>query len=214
MTGTGTATVTYPTPQAPSVDGNGCPGHIEFLCPFWSDPAGFTFNIYRVYYQNTFSSVITTFTTTLDSARIGPGLSPNTQYNVWVAGADTGVGVWSFNSTVVTFTTAAADPKKDPTLDVQNFLCVRDTNPDTGRGAVSCSWTAAKETVVRINFKVKCVSSDIREPTFTRRHVYGANANAVSAFFAVNRDVGTCTVKARFFYNRRPTSRKISVVTL
>jgi len=202
---TGTASITYPTPEAPIGLDNLCKGHIINICPEWSDPPGFVFGVYRLYYTQQGSGVVGVVKTSDFSIKI-TDLLPGSLYDVWVQGQDSN-GVWSLNSSIVTMDTDAADPKKDPTRDIQAFSCAKTTNSANNRNAATCTWTAAQDTVRQINFKVRCVSTT-REPTLVRRRVYGATAAAAtSAFFAVNRDVGTCTFKARFYYARRPTAR-------
>lgn len=204
--GTGTATTTYPQPPAPTGLINTCPNHIITACLAWTDPANYVFNYYRVYVQSTVAgSAVVVYTATQEGLEIQK-LSPATTYNVWVAGVDTGVGVWSANSTVITVTTAAADPKKDPTRDVQNFACTQGVNPSTSRVAVTCTWTAAQDTVIHVNLKAHCVSAT-REPLLVRKKLWGSKATGTSAFFAINRDSATCNFYARFYYQRRPTTR-------
>jgi len=216
-TGSGTASATitptqsYPTPEAPINLDNRCKNHIINICPQYEDPPGFVFGNYRIYVTAQGSGIVQSFTTNQESLRITNTL-PQTLYDVWVQGQD-GNGVWSFNSTTVTMTTDPADPKYDPTRDIQGFSCARDTNPVNNRVAATCSWTAALDAVRQINFKVHCVSP-IREPTLVRRRIYGSTAaTAVTAFFAVHRDIATCTFKARFYYARRATTRHSFTLT-
>jgi hypothetical protein len=216
-TGSGTASATitptqsYPTPDAPINLDNHCKAHIINICPAWEDPLTAVFGLYRVYVTVQGSNVIQSFTTTDISLRITNTL-PQTLYDVWVQGQD-GNGVWSLNSTVVTMNTDPADPKYDPTRDIQGFTCAPGTNPKNNRVAATCSWTAAQDAVRQINFKVHCVSA-IREPTLVRRRVYGATAAAATnAFFAISRDIATCTFKARFYYARRATTRHSFTLT-
>jgi len=212
-TGTGTATGTYPQPPAPVGLANGCLNHIIYICAEWSDPALFTFNFYRIYYQAT-GGTIQVLTSTTPNKNIG-GLTPATTYTIWVQGVDTGVGVWSANSTTITVTTAAADPKKDSTRDIQNFICGPSTNPVTGRVAITCTWDAAQDIVVHVNLKCHCVaasSGPTREPLFVRKKLWGSKATATSVLFAINRDNADCNIYARFYYQRRPTTRHHSFV--
>jgi hypothetical protein len=217
-TGSGTASATitptqsYPTPEAPINLDNKCKGHIINICPQWEDPPGFALGNFRLYITAQGSGIVQAFTGISDfSARI-TNVLPQTLYDVWVQGQD-GNGVWSFNSTVVTMTTDPADPKLDPTRDIQGFTCSRTTNPKNNRVAATCSWTPALDAVRQINYKVHCVSP-VREPTLVRRRVYGATAAAAtSAFFAVHRDIATCTFKARFYYARRATTRHSFTLT-
>jgi len=205
-TGTGTASVTYPQPPAPTIDGNFCLNHIISICPAWTDPAGFSFNNYRLYIQLQGSTTISVITTSLNSLLV-QGLTPSSSYNVFVQGEDTSIGVFSANSSVVVMTTAASDPKNDPSLDIQNFSCAKGTNAKSGRVDIVCTWTAAQDTVVRINFKCHCVST-VDDPLFVRKHYYGTKAaSAVSVTFAINRASATCNIFARFYYARRPTTR-------
>jgi len=206
-----TPTQSYPTPEAPINLDNLCKGHIINICPEWEDPPGFVFGLYRLYVTAQGSGIIQSFTLSDVSLRVTNTL-PQTLYDVWVQGQD-GNGVWSFNSTVVTMTTDPADPKYDPTRDIQGFTCARSTNPKNNRVAAVCSWTAALDTVRQINYKVHCVST-VREPTLVRRRVYGATAAAATtAFFAISRDIATCTFKARFYYTRRATTRHSFTLT-
>jgi len=203
--GTGTATRTFPQPAAPISLTNGCPNHIQYICPVWSDPPGFSFDLYHVYYSAAGGPFVLQ-TSSQDSARIGPGLLPNTAYTVQVSGTDTSNGVWSANSTASVFTTSPADPKLDPSLDISNFACAQGKNPNTGRTSVTCSWTAATDTVIHVNLKAHCVSAT-REPLLVRKKLWGAKAVATSVLFAINRDSATCNFYARFYYARRPTTR-------
>jgi hypothetical protein len=207
---TGTPSISYPTPPAPINLANKCLGHIINICPSWEEPLGYTFVSYRLYGTLQGSGVVGVIRTSRTDGRI-TNLTPGSLYDVWVQGQDAN-GVWSINSTIVTMTTDAADPKKDPTRDIQGFSCAQTTNPVNNRRAALCSWTAALDTVRQINYKVHCVST-VREPTLVRRRVYGtAAAAATSAFFAVHRDIATCTFKARFYYLRRATSRHTFVL--
>lgn len=204
-TQTGTPTGTYPQPAAPTNLANSCPGHIVTMCLQWEDEG--IFNFYRVYFQSTVAgSAINVATSDQPQLQITT-LTASTTYNVWVAGVDTGVGVWSGNSSVITVTTSALDPKADPNLDVQNFACSTIVNSDTKRVNVECKWDAADVTVHHINLKGRCVSS-IREPLLIRKSLYGTKAQATSVVFRVNRDTATCNFYARFYYARRPTTRK------
>jgi len=204
-TGTPTATTTYPQPPAPIIDGNFCLHHIINICPSWHDPAGFSFNKYRLYYQLQGSTTINVVVVTQTSQRI-TGLTANSPYNVWVQGVDTTIGVFSANSTVVVMTTDPSDPKNNPALDIQNFACVKGTNAKNGRVDVVCSWTAAQVTVKSINLKAHCVSAS-REPLFIRKHLFGTKAQVTSVTFAIDRTPATCNFFARFYYARRPTTR-------
>lgn len=206
ISGTATPSRTYPQPPAPTGVENRCKGHIITICPGWAPPAGFKFNLYRVYYTLQGSGVIESVDTH-DVSTLITNLVPNSLYDVTVQGVDTNVGVWSANTTTQQMATDPADPKEDPSLDVQNFDCVKTTNPTTGRGAIQCSWTAAAVTVRQVNFKVKCVSNK-RRPLLVRKRRYGTKANETTVLFAINRDTATCKIKARFYYARRPTARK------
>jgi len=215
--GTASATITptqsYPTPDAPINLANGCPNHIINLCPHWDNPlTAPSLGNYRLYATVQGSGIVQSFTGIAETNFPITNAIPQTLYDVWVQGQD-GNGVWSLNSTVVTMTTDPADPKYDPTRDIQGFTCVPGTNPANNRVAATCSWTPALDTVRQINFKVHCVST-VREPTLVRRRVYGATAAAaVDAFFAISRDIATCTFKARFYYARRPTTRHSFTLT-
>jgi len=209
---------TYPQPPAPVGLVNRCVGHKVNICPEWSDPAGFSFNLYRLYYKVQLSTTEVRVTTASTSTRIFP-LPAGTLFDFWVAGVDVGNGVWSANSTAVTMQTIQADPKLDPSRDIQSFTCssVTDTgvgSQHVGRKAVSCSWTAALDTVRQINYKVHCTSADFEPLTIKKRRYGTTAANAVSAYFHVHRDAGTCVVHVRFYYATRPSARKVVSVTL
>jgi len=223
-TGSGTASATitptqsYPTPPAPINLANLCLNHIVNICPGWADPPGYSLGNFRLYITAQGSGIVQAFTGIAGFDTRITNVLPQTLYDVWVQGQD-GNGVWSLNSTTVTFTTDPADPKLDPTRDIQAFTCSKGTNPKNNRVAATCSWTAALDAVRQINFKVHCVSVlngvAVREPTLVRRRVYGDTAAAAtSAFFAVDRDVGQCTFKARFYYARRATTRHSFTLTL
>jgi hypothetical protein len=197
-------TGTYPQPPAPVGLDNFCKNHIINICPGWSDPSGFVFGAYKLFVTDP-----TGLTQEIDLAETSTritSLTAATAYTVKVQGQD-GNGVWSLNSTDVIMTTNVTDPKNDPTRDIQAFTCAKGTNPKNNRVSATCSWTAAQDAVRQINYKVHCVST-VREPTLVRRRVYGATAAAATnAFFAINRDTASCTFKARFYYERRPTTR-------
>jgi hypothetical protein len=213
VTGTGTQTgtgssspsVTYPQPPAPVNLVNLCLNHIINVCPSFDDPVGFPFNLYRIYFRPQTSTVVTRYTTTLNSLKI-TNLTANTIYDVWVQGVNTGVGVWSANSTVVQFVTSPADPKKDTTRDIQNFQCFQIRNALTGRVALNCTWSAALDPVQHVNVKAHCVSA-IREPLLIRKRLWGTKATQTWVQIAINRDDATCNVYGRFYYVRRPTTR-------
>jgi hypothetical protein len=186
---------------------NNCLNHIVTICPVW-DASGF--NLYRLYYKVQGSLTETRVVTGRTDLSI-TDLPAGTLFDFWIQGVDVAVGVWSANSTFVTMFTDAADPKNDPTRDIQGFACTQGTNPNQGanfgRVSATCTWTAALDTVRQINFKVHCYSDDL-EPNTVKRRVYGTKAaSATSAFFAINRDSGTCVFRARFYYDRRPTAR-------
>lgn len=211
----GTPSQTYPQPIAPTGLANKCSGHIITICPQWD--VSTTFNLYRLYYKVQGSLVETRVTTSRNDLDI-TGLPANTLFDFWVQGVDVAVGVWSANSSFVTMFTDAADPKNDPTLDISGFTCTQGVNPNAGKnlGRVSatCTWTAALATVRQINFKVHCFSDDL-EPTTIKRRVYGTSAASdTSAFFAINRDSGSCTIWARFYYARRPTARHSFILNI
>jgi len=208
---TGSTTNTYPQPPAPVNLDNLCKAHIINICPAWDDPPGYVFGVYRLYYTAQGSPTVGVIRTGQVSLRI-TNLLTGTLYDVWVQGQDNR-GVWSANSSIITMTTDPADPKLDPTRDIQGFSCARTTNPKNNRNAALCSWSPALDSVRQINYKVHCTSS-VREPTLVRRRVYGNTAQtATSAFFAVSRDISTCTFKARFYYARRATTRHSFTVT-
>jgi hypothetical protein len=200
----GTGTGTYPQPPAPVGLDNFCKNHIINICPGWTDPTGVVFGAYKLYVTDP-TGLTQEFDLAEESTRI-TSLTAATAYTVKVQGQD-GNGVWSLNSTDVIMTTNVTDPKNDPTRDIQAFTCVKGTNAKNNRVSATCSWTAAQDAVRQINYKVHCVST-LREPTLVRRRVYGATAAAATnAFFAINRDTASCTFKARFYYERRPTTR-------
>jgi len=209
---------TYPQPPAPVNLVNRCVGHKVNICPEWSDPAGFSFNLYRLYYKVQLSTTEVRVTTASTSTRIFP-LPAGTLFDFWVAGVDVANGVWSANSTAVTMQTIQADPKLDPSRDVQAFTCasVTDTgvgSQHVGRKAVSCTWTAALDTVRQINYKVHCTSPNFEPLTIKKRRYGTTAATATSAFFHVHRDAGTCIVHVRYYYADRPSARKVATVTL
>jgi len=142
---------------------------------------------------------------------------PATTYTIWVQGVDTGVGVWSANSTTISVTTSAADPKLDSTRDIQNFACAQSTNPTTSRVAITCTWDASADPVIHVNLKCHCVTSasaPFREPLFIRKKLWGSKATALSVLFAINRDNADCNIYARFYYQRRPTTRHHAFVSV
>jgi len=205
--------VTYPQGDAPVNLINECLGHIINVCPTCADPANFVYDLYRVYFSASGSGFTSFFTTDDPFTRI-TNLAPATTYNVWVAGMDTSIGVWSLNSTIVQMTTDPADPKKDNSRDVQGFSCLQTFNTLTGRVILSCGWTAAQDQVHQINFKVHCTSA-IREPLLLRKRLYGTRAATTTAIdFNINRDDATCYVKAHFFYARRATGRKVTIISV
>jgi len=209
---TGSPSNTYPQPPAPINLANICLHHIQAICPQWANPGGFNFDLFRFYYTAQGSGIVNKVTLSGFDTLV-TGLNPATLYDTWIQGVDSHNGVWSANSTILTMTTDPADPKKDPTRDIQGFSCSKTTTVNNRVGAL-CTWTAALDTVRQINFKVHCVST-LREPNLIRKRVFGAAAAALtSEMFAVNRDVGTCTIKARFYYTRRPTARHVFVLNL
>jgi hypothetical protein len=209
--------VTYPTPAAPDSLSNGCLDHITIVCLEWADPLLFSYNFYRVYYQSTVAgSAVQVVTSQFNNKNI-VGLLPATTYNFWVSGVDTSIGVWSANSTILSVTTANADPKYDNTRDIQNFACAESTNPSTSRVAITCTWTAAQDTVIHVNLKCHCVAAStapFREPLLIRKKLWNTKATATSVLFAVNRDKADCNIYARFYYQRRPTTRHHAFVAL
>jgi len=211
ISGSGSVTGTYPTPPAPTGLVNKCVNHSVTICPEWSNPTGFTFNFFTVYYSVQLSGVVNSVTTNQVSTVIA-GLPAGSLFDVWVNGVDTQIGATSANSTTVTFQTIAADPKNDPSLDIQNFACVKGTS-SIGRTAIECSWTAAQDTVRQINFKVKCTST-VRKDVFIRKRLFGAQATATSAELRINWDIAQCNVYARFYYARRPTARHFISLTI
>lgn len=217
QTQTGTPSMTYPQPPAPINLVNGCLNHIIYVCLEWSNPSGFMFNYYRIYYQSTAAgSSVNVLTSTQPNLNIGM-LTALTTYNFWVQGVDTGVGVWSANSSVLTYTTAQADPKYDPTRDIQNFQCAKSRNPTTNRVAITCTWSPAQDTVIHVNLKCHCVAAKnapFREPLLVRKKLWGSLAQSTSVLFAINRDNADCTIYARFYYQRRPTTRHMAKVNV
>jgi len=206
------ATATYPTPPAPLNLRNRCLGHIINICPGWDDPIGFDYNVYRVYYSEQGTGIVNTVVVNDISTRI-TNLNGNALYDVWVQGVDTNIGAFSFNSTTVIMQTDPADPKADPTRDIQNFACAQGVNPETNRIAIICNWVAALDTVRQINFKVECTST-VREPVTIKKRIFGSKAQLTTALLAINRDIATCNVYARFYYARRPTSRHFVQLTI
>jgi len=207
---------TYPQPPAPVGLVNRCLGHKVNICPEWSDPPGFSFNLYRLYYKVQLSTTESRITTASTSTRVFP-LPAGTLFDFWVAGVDVGNGVWSANSTAVTMQTIGPDPKLDPLRDVQGFACAAVPDDGTGtqhesRTAIQCTWTAALDTVRQINYKVHCTSPDFEPLTIKKRKYGAAAAAAVSAYFHVHRESGKCVVHARFYYADRPSARKLSIV--
>jgi hypothetical protein len=202
---------TIPTPAAPINLRNQCLGHIITFCPAWDPPttlpAGLVYNRYIVYYSLQGSGVATSVTVLggAESTKI-TNLVANSLYDVWVQGYSSDFNVHSFNSSIVIFQTDPQDPVLDPSLGISNFACAQGTNPSTGRVAIICSWTAAIDTVVQINLKCECTST-VREPVSIRKNLYGTRATATSALLAINRDIATCNVHARFYYTRRPGTR-------
>jgi len=205
-------TGSYPTPPAPLNLRNRCLSHIINICPGWDIPTGFDYNVFKVHFALQGSGVIQTVVVNRVSTRI-TNLVPGALYDVMVQGVDTHFGVYSFNSTTIIMQTDPSDPKYDPTKDIQNFACAQGLNPVNNRIAIFCTWTAAQDVVRQINFKVKC-SSTVRDPVFIRKRVFGAKAQLLEAKLAINRDIATCNVYARFYYARRPTSRHSVTLTI
>jgi hypothetical protein len=145
-----------------------------------------------------------TFLVTSLSGRI-TNLLPETSYDITVRGI-LASGLTSAPSTVATFVTAAADPKADPTLDISNIVCVSAIDATTERSVISCSWTAAAETLTRLVIKYRCVSV-VRKNSSNKKRLYGAAAQVTSINLNVNRDVATCAVFFRAYYARRPATR-------
>jgi hypothetical protein len=159
------------------------------------------------------SGVFTAVTLSQAKTRI-TNLTPNTNYDFFVQGVDTTIGVFSANSSISTFTTSPNDPKSDPSLDITNFDCVQTTNPTNGRGAIACSWTAAQDTIRNINFKCHCTSS-VREPLLIRKKYWSSVANSrTDITFRINRDSAVCNIYAKAYYSRRPASRHSTTVVV
>jgi hypothetical protein len=131
-------------------------------------------------------------------------LLPATSYDVTVIGI-LASGLASASSTVATFTTDT-DPKVDPTLNINNIVCVSAIDATTERSVINCSWNAAAETLTRLVIKWRC-SSPIGKNSSNKKRLFGAAAQATSVTLAVNRGVATCAVFFRAYYARRPAAR-------
>jgi len=175
---------------------NSCPGQRELLCLYWTEPGGYFYPSFNLYYrvQGAATYNIITGIRALTYILNGTQLNALTSYEVTITGV-TFAGVESIQAPPATFMTSSPDPHDVPTNGVSNIVFVG------GVGTLTYSFTPpppSASTIHRYNVRIKCKKPS-GHPYKIRKTYYNPVSpytKTLSGLFSGS----TCRVKLRFWY--------------